>query len=245
MEVNYKYQLSTDLLGQTYSERPDDSVIDTLIIHGTRSDFNTTLKYFNGAREASAHYLIDVCGKIYKIVDEDYRAFHAGLSFWGNSSKPLDLNSSSIGIELVNPLDKEDFPDYPAPQIDSLAFLVDKISSEHPIYEHNVIGHSEISLGRKNDPGINFPWERIINLSESLEYHGVYSDKPSVLDLKNMGYLCEADQLVNLPDHYKSKIYFNNVLHNDPKHLIEHAEQEFKNKFFRQMEESVLLQRAM
>ena len=105
-------------------------------------------------REVSAHYLIARDGRIYQLVDERYRAWHAGQSRWGEDA---DLNSSSIGIELDNNGDEP----YAEPQIEALLELLADLGARWKIPSANVLGHGDIAPGRKVDPGRTFPWRRL------------------------------------------------------------------------------------
>ncbi|WP_281301285.1 MULTISPECIES: N-acetylmuramoyl-L-alanine amidase [unclassified Iodidimonas] len=103
----------------------------------------------------SAHYLIDEDGTLYGLVAEDHRAWHAGKSCWEGIS---DVNSRSIGIELVNPGHGLGYRPFPAPQIDRLIALLHDIRQRHPIADWHLLGHSDVAPARKIDPGERFPW---------------------------------------------------------------------------------------
>lgn len=106
------------------------------------------------ASEVSAHYLIGRDGRLYQLVDETQRAWHAGQSWWGGLT---DLNSASIGIELDN--DGEE--PYAEAQIQRLLALLDDLESRYRIPASNVLGHGDIAPRRKADPGPRFPWARL------------------------------------------------------------------------------------
>ena len=103
----------------------------------------------------SAHYTVDEDGTIYRHVDEDRRAWHAGVSYWRGMT---DLNSASIGIEIVNPGHEFGYRPFPDEQIASVIPLVADIKERHGISRGNVVGHSDIAPARKEDPGELFPW---------------------------------------------------------------------------------------
>lgn len=105
-------------------------------------------------REVSAHYLIGRNGKIFQLVDERYRAWHAGRSRWGSDA---DLNSSSIGIELDNN-GREPFA--PA-QIDALLKLLEDLRARYKIRTENFLAHADVAPGRKVDPSAWFPWPQL------------------------------------------------------------------------------------
>lgn len=112
----------------------------------------------DSASEVSAHYLIDEDGTIYRLVPEDLRAWHAGVSFWHGQR---DINSTSVGIEIVNPGHEYGYRAFPAAQIDAFAALAQDIMHRHAIKACDVLGHSDIAPGRKTDPGELFPWQSL------------------------------------------------------------------------------------
>jgi N-acetylmuramoyl-L-alanine amidase len=106
--------------------------------------------------EVSAHYLIDEDGTVTRLVDEENRAWHAGRSYWRGIT---DINSASVGIELVNPGHEFGYRPFPRPQIEALLPLLADIVKRHDIPRANVVGHSDIAPARKEDPGELFPWD--------------------------------------------------------------------------------------
>ena len=127
-----------------------------VILHYTGSaDAGRTVGWLTDPQsKLSAHYLIARDGRVVQMVDEGARAWHAGVSFWGGSR---DLNSASIGIEL----DNDGSEPFAEAQIAALLPLLEGIVQRHGIPPANVLGHSDIALGRKVDPGVQFPWERL------------------------------------------------------------------------------------
>ena len=114
--------------------------------------------------EVSAHYVISESGTVTQLVSDDMRAWHAGQSFWQGCR---DVNSASIGIELCN---RGDHP-FPAPQIHALVTLLSGVCTRNDIPSHSVIGHSDIALGRKADPGARFDWRALAQMG-----FGVWAD---------------------------------------------------------------------
>lgn len=108
------------------------------------------------AGRISPHYMIDEKGHVHQYVDEDKRAWHAGLSYWDGID---DMNSASVGIELSNLGKAGNFPPYTLKQMWSLAELCKGIISRHNINHHNVLAHSDISVGRRTDPDKHFEWK--------------------------------------------------------------------------------------
>lgn len=107
------------------------------------------------AAQVSAHYVIREDGQILQLVSEDKRAWHAGVASWRGES---DVNSASIGIEIVNGGHDFALPAYPTIQIDRLVALVGDLMTRHELGPECVIGHSDVAPGRKQDPGEHFPW---------------------------------------------------------------------------------------
>ena len=115
--------------------------------------------------EVSAHYLVDKDGTVHRLVAEDKRAWHAGKSRWRGIE---DVNSASIGIEIVNPGHELGYRPFSEEQIDALVPLVAEIKERHGITRGNVVGHSDIAPMRKQDPGELFPWHRLARLRLAL-----------------------------------------------------------------------------
>jgi N-acetylmuramoyl-L-alanine amidase len=147
-----------------FSERRPNLVV---VHHTGSSTLESALRTLTDrARGVSAHYLIDRDGRILQLVDERHRAWHAGASRWGGIS---DVNSASIGIELVNNGD-EPFPDR---QIVSLITLLDDLTDRHHIPPRNVIGHADVAPARKSDPNAYFPWATLARNG-----YGLWCDEP-------------------------------------------------------------------
>jgi len=110
----------------------------------------------NPAAEVSAHYMIDEDGTVTQLVDEAHRAWHAGKSYWRGVT---DVNSASVGIELVNPGHEFGYRPFPEAQLEALLPLLADIVKRHDVPRANVVGHSDVAPARKQDPGELFPWE--------------------------------------------------------------------------------------
>jgi N-acetylmuramoyl-L-alanine amidase len=117
------------------------------------------------AAKVSCHYLIAEDGQIIRMVPEERRAWHAGQSWWRGIT---DINSASIGIEIVNPGHEFGYRPFPEEQIDALVPLLSDIKERHGITRGNVVGHSDIAPQRKQDPGELFPWGRLARLRLAL-----------------------------------------------------------------------------
>ena len=108
--------------------------------------------------KVSAHYLISEAGEVIRLVDEDKRAWHAGLSFWRGHP---DVNSASIGIELDHPGHALGYREFSEAQFAALVPLLARIVEDYDIPRANVVGHSDVAPARKIDPGELFPWDRL------------------------------------------------------------------------------------
>ena len=141
-----------------------DSRIQFVVVHYTSASLERSLQLLTHG-DVSSHYLIgdDKSATVYKLMDENQRAWHAGESQWQGRTW---LNSSSIGIEIVNPGYKDTptgrlwYP-YSEAQIQSLLTLLKDISKRNGISPRHIIGHSDIAPLRKLDPGPLFPWNRL------------------------------------------------------------------------------------
>ena len=141
-----------------------DNRVQFVVVHYTSTNLERSLALLTHG-QVSSHYLIgdDASGTIYKLVDESQRAWHAGESEWMGRTW---LNSSSIGIEIVNPGYRDTptgrvwYP-YSEAQVQSLVTLLKDISQRNRINPKFIIGHSDIAPGRKLDPGPLFPWKRL------------------------------------------------------------------------------------
>lgn len=132
-----------------------------LVLHYTTLNTTTSLRVLT-EKNVSSHYLISDTEPpvIYQLVAESQRAWHAGVSQWYDYP---DLNTSSIGIEIVNAgrLADGSWQPYSPAQIDSLIALINDIRTRHPIADAHIVGHSDIAPQRKLDPGPAFPWAQL------------------------------------------------------------------------------------
>jgi len=116
--------------------------------------------------KVSAHYVVDEAGKVYSLVPEEHRAWHAGASSWEGEG---DVNSRSIGIEIVNGGHDFGLPDFPDAQIDAVITLLREIFGRWPqLTPARVVAHSDIAPERKMDPGEKFPWKRLADAGVSI-----------------------------------------------------------------------------
>ncbi len=131
--------------------------VSMVVLHytGMQSADDALQRMTDATAKVSAHYMIAEDGNIVKLVDEDRRAWHAGLSSWRGIT---DVNSASIGIELVNPGHEFGYRPFPDDQMQALLPLLADIVGRYDIKPGNVVGHSDIAPARKADPGELFDW---------------------------------------------------------------------------------------
>lgn len=148
------------ILAPNVGERRGGRPVDMLILHYTgMMEAAAALDLLCSPHSGvSCHYMIDCEGRIIQMVDEDLRAWHAGVSVWRGES---DTNSRSIGIEIHNPGHGKGYPDFPSHQMDAVVALCRDILSRHDIPARHVLAHSDVAPGRKVDPGEKFDWRRL------------------------------------------------------------------------------------
>lgn len=136
-----------------FNDRKGESV-QFLVIHCTEMATAEAAieRLCDPATQVSAHYVVDEQGTVYRLVAEDKRAWHAGVSYWDGKT---DLNSSSVGIEIANP---GEVP-YPQAQMDAVIALSRDIVNRYNIRSSYIVAHSDIAPDRKQDPGALFDWQ--------------------------------------------------------------------------------------
>ncbi|MDQ2861504.1 MAG: N-acetylmuramoyl-L-alanine amidase, partial [Pseudomonadota bacterium] len=130
---------------------------DMIVLHytGMKTGEAALARLTDPASRVSAHYLIEEDGRLYALVDEARRAWHAGVAAWGGTT---DINGASIGIELVNPGHEFGYRPYPGQQIGMLIDLLADIRSRWTVPDSRILAHSDVAPARKQDPGELFPW---------------------------------------------------------------------------------------
>ena len=180
---------------ETSSPNFDDRAlpITMVVLHYTgMPDAPSAIQWLaNPASKVSAHYLVTEEGQVVRLVEEKKRAWHAGKSHWRGID---DVNSASIGIELVNPGHEWGYRPFAEPQIDALVPLLHDIVTRHRITRGNVVGHSDVAPARKTDPGELFPWWQLARLRLALPrptrnlVDPFWSDGAFLLALQRFGY---------------------------------------------------------
>jgi N-acetylmuramoyl-L-alanine amidase len=155
-----------DLPSPNFDERPGGpSDIDMLILHytGMQTGQAAIDRLRDPAAKVSSHYVVEEDGRIFRLVEEHLRAFHAGISYWRGRHT---LNGVCIGIEIVNPGHEWGYRPFPALQMDAVTTLCLDILRRHTIPACHVVGHSDVAPNRKQDPGELFDWR-------GLAQHGI------------------------------------------------------------------------
>jgi len=143
-----------------HEPRVDGVPLDTVVLHytGMPTAAQAIDRLRDPAAKVSAHYLIETGGRVLGLVPETRRAWHAGVACWQGAS---DINSRSIGIELVNRGHEWGYHPFPESQLESLRVLIAGILARYAIRQARVLGHSDVAPERKTDPGELFPWQRL------------------------------------------------------------------------------------
>lgn len=148
---------STVTPSPNYGERKGVTSPDMIVLHytGMSDAASAIVRLCTAGSEVSAHYVVLEDGNIVQCVRESDRAWHAGASSWAGES---DINSCSIGIEIVNRGHDLGYTDFPLRQVAAVIALCKGIMLRRKIPKHRVLGHSDVAPSRKRDPGEKFPW---------------------------------------------------------------------------------------
>lgn len=147
-------------IDRSIQAKSQNSRVEFVVLHYTSASNQRSLDLLS-QHNVSSHYLItdEPVPRVYQLVDESRRAWHAGVSQWFDRT---DMNAASIGIEIVNPGGAgQVWAPYNPAQIDVLIMLLHDIVQRHQIKPHNIVGHSDIAPQRKVDPGPLFPWQTL------------------------------------------------------------------------------------
>jgi N-acetylmuramoyl-L-alanine amidase len=144
-----------------FNDRDPAIPLQHIVLHytGMKTGAEALVRLCDPKAEVSAHYVIEDDGRVFRLVDENKRAWHAGQSVWRGLA---DMNSASVGIELVNPGHQYGYRPFPAAQIAALKNLLRDIIQRHKMNPKTcLLAHADIAPGRKEDPGELFPWEEL------------------------------------------------------------------------------------
>ena len=146
-------------IDKSLTAKSQSSRVKFVVLHYTVANLPSSIKILT-EQTVSSHYLLTDEKKpvIYGLVDETRQSNHAGVSSWKNYTL---LNTSSIGIEIVNPGHSLGYPGFPKRQINAVIGLCSGIIRRHSIPAHRVLAHSDVAPGRKVDPGEKFPWRAL------------------------------------------------------------------------------------
>ena len=162
-----------------YNSRKN-SKIKLIIIHYTAlKNTNEAISFLcNREKKVSSHYLIGQNGSVYRLVKENYRAWHAGQSFWQDS---YDINAISIGIELdFSPYGKNN--KFSLSMLSSLKKIILILQKKYKINKANILGHSDVAPYRKKDPGKNFPWKVLLSSNILLNFNNVKKNDIKIIE---------------------------------------------------------------
>ncbi|MDP3491440.1 MAG: N-acetylmuramoyl-L-alanine amidase [Phenylobacterium sp.] len=153
-----------------FNERPGPP--DILVMHytGMESGEAAVARLRDPEAKVSSHYVVEEDGRIFTLVAEERRAWHAGVSFWKGER---DINGRSIGIEIVNPGHEFGYRPFPDAQIAAVIALTADIRTRWMIADGDIIAHSDVAPGRKIDPGELFPWKTLAEAG-----HGLWVEPP-------------------------------------------------------------------
>ena len=146
---------------------------DMIVLHytGMRGGEAALARLRDPAAKVSAHYLVEEDGRVFSLVAEERRAWHAGKSFWRGEK---DINSVSIGVEIVNPGHEFGYRPFPDAQIAAVIELLGEVRGRWDVADARILGHSDVAPGRKQDPGELFPWKRLAEAG-----HGLWVEPPA------------------------------------------------------------------
>jgi N-acetylmuramoyl-L-alanine amidase len=141
--------------------------VDVLVLHytGMQTGQAAIERLRDPEARVSSHYVVEEDGRVFRLVPEERRAWHAGISFWRGRRT---LNDVSIGIEIVNPGHEWGYRAFPAAQMAAVTALSRGIIARHPIPARNVVAHSDVAPTRKQDPGELFPWAALADAGVGL-----------------------------------------------------------------------------
>ena len=140
---------------------------DALVLHytGMKTGEAALARLRDPEAKVSAQYLVEEDGRVFRLVPEERRAWHAGRGVWQGET---DLNAASIGIEIVNPGHEFGYRAFPDVQIAAVIALIGDIRERWTVPDARIIAHSDLAPDRKEDPGELFPWKRLAEAGHGL-----------------------------------------------------------------------------
>jgi N-acetylmuramoyl-L-alanine amidase len=183
-----------NLPSPNHGPRAEGTAVRFLILHYTgMQDAATALRRLTEeASQVSAHYTVDEDGTVYAHVAEERRAWHAGVASWDGMG---DINSRSVGVEIVNPGHEFGYRPFPPAQMQAVAELCRGIIQRWGIQPRDVLGHSDIAPTRKQDPGELFDWAWLAQQGVGFlpepgpgDYHGPQDEATLRALLTRVGY---------------------------------------------------------
>jgi N-acetylmuramoyl-L-alanine amidase len=186
-------------ISPNHGPRPEPARIDMLVLHytGMTTSADALERLCDPEARVSAHYVVEESGVIWRLVPENRRAFHAGVSCWEGER---DLNAVSLGIEIVNPGHEWGYRPFPEAQMSSVERLCRDLIGRYSIPPHRVVGHSDIAPTRKSDPGELFDWASLARTGIGIwppakpAPSGFAIDSAEALaDLSSIGYCANAE----------------------------------------------------
>ena len=149
------------------------AVPSMLVLHytGMKTGEEAIARLRDPEARVSSHYVVEEDGRIFRLVPEERRAWHAGVSFWRGRR---DVNADSIGIEIVNPGHEFGYRPFPEAQLAAVIALTADVRARWSIEDRDIVGHSDVAPARKDDPGELFPWKRLAEAG-----HGLWAEAPA------------------------------------------------------------------
>ncbi len=140
---------------------------DMLVLHytGMATGEAALARMCDAEAKVSAHYMVEEDGRVFRLVAEERRAWHAGVSYWQGDR---DINGISVGVEIVNPGHEFGYRPFPPAQVAALIELIGDIRERWSIPDDRIIGHSDVAPDRKEDPGELFPWAALAEAGHGL-----------------------------------------------------------------------------
>lgn len=146
---------------------------DMIVLHytGMRTGEEALARLRDPEAKVSSHYMVEEDGRVFRLVPEERRAWHAGRSFWKGQT---DINGVSVGVEIVNPGHEFGYRPFPDAQVAAVIALVADIRTRWNVDDSRIVGHADVAPDRKEDPGELFPWKRLAEAG-----HGLWVEPPA------------------------------------------------------------------